>query len=207
MFKFVKVKANYLSKNNDTYWALFVENLMDLHLYLMAKNPQLVGSYHKIKSRNLKSQMGFEKSLEEQKVPTNVVAVPTGHCMSPEELAVETLFSIDRGHKGVVEDILCLHDTFSKPKLDCIKRGEKLLINPSGIGFCPYNEDYHTILETRQSNTMNFPDDILTESDIRVNRWEGGTHWYVRVGQHDLPDKYSTYESGYKAGKQYLKTK
>jgi len=182
-YKFIKIKANYLGDKDNTYWALLVENMIDLFRYFEAKNPQLVKAYFEIKKK---------KSF--------------GHCIGNEQVAVETLFIADNNSKTVADDIIIISDTFSKPKIREIINGNKLIINPSGIGFCRFDEKYHTILQTIESDDFNFPCNVDYD-DIIVKQWQNGKHWYVRVGQYDLPDKYFSYELGFKAGKEYLERK
>ena len=182
-YKFVKIKADYLGDTDNAYWALLVENMSDLFYYFEVKNPQLVKAYFEIKKKK-----------------------HAGHCIGNEQIAVETLFITDHCCKTVIDDIFLISDTFSKPKIHEIMRGNKIIINPSGIGFCRFDGKYHTILKRIESDDFNFPCDVNYD-DIIVRQWEGGKHWYVRVGQYDLPNKYITYESGLNAGKEYLNKK
>jgi len=184
MFKFVKVAASYL--NNESYWALLIETPLDLFEYFDAKSPQLIRAYFELKHKHTK----YGDRL--------------GHYVSNnEEYAVHNLFIRDHGNKTMADDICTISDAFNKTKLDLVLAGEKLLINPTGIGFCWFDPKYHTILEQCEKSDFVFPCE-MTEKDIIVKQWENGTHWYVRVGNYDLPDRYNTYEAGMAAGKKYL---
>jgi hypothetical protein len=104
----------------------------------------------------------------------------------------------------MVDDLAHLSDVFSKPKIRMVLEGKKLLINSSGIGFCPFSEKHHKIIEVMKRKDYNFPTHTLTEKDIKITKWEGGRHWYVKVGQHQLDDKFNTYDYAFDQGKKFL---
>ena len=139
MFKFVLVKADYLGPTDNSYWALFIENLEDLFSYFEVKTPQLLQAYWEIKSKAIK---GIE-----------------GHFTSIEQKAIAPLFERPNKNKTLTDDVLLIDDKLNQPKLKAVLAGHKLLINPSGIGFCFYDEKYHTLLERRSSTTFVLPED------------------------------------------------
>lgn len=54
------------------------------------------------------------------------------------------------------------------------------------FGFSP---DYYEIAETRNSEKLEYPDTKpLTMNDVRYMQWEGGQHWYAKVGKLDVTD-------------------
>lgn len=62
-----------------------------------------------------------------------------------------------------------------------------LLNGPQEFGF---NKDRHEILETVYRETLIFPEVNRPQmSDVRFIRWEGGIHYYAKIGNLDVVDE------------------
>lgn len=168
LYKFVLVEATYL--NNERYWALFIEDIKDLFHYFEQSSPKMIQAYFDIKKRSY-----------------------SGHYTSNEERAIGALFDYnDSNRKTFVDDIIHISDKIQGTKIKHVLKGEKLLVNCSGIGFIPYNKKYHTIIEIVKRKDYNFPTHTLTKEDIEIKKWEGGKHYYVKIGNHQLEGKFNT---------------
>jgi hypothetical protein len=184
-FNFVKVSASYLKKE-DTYWALHIVNLKELMSYLDIQSPKLVEAYFQLKKKRYSGE----------------------HLVGEFEQAVAATFIYDEvenpdnvKRKTFVYDILKLSDSFCQNKIRDVVEGKQLLVNPTGMGFCHYDKEQHIFLASISSNSFIYPENNM---NISVKQWEGRTHWYVRIGGHDLEKKFNTYASGLRAGEHYL---
>ena len=62
-----------------------------------------------------------------------------------------------------------------------------LLNGPQEFGF---SKDRHEILETVYRETLIFPEVNRPQmSDVRFIKWEGGIHWYAKIGNLDVVDE------------------
>lgn len=68
----------------------------------------------------------------------------------------------------------------------CLEEGYQLYFNSSLMGYMidKDGEDYLTLDEYTSDKIM-FPD----YKDAKFTQWDGGKHWYVRVGNIDIYDK------------------
>ena len=42
-----------------------------------------------------------------------------------------------------------------------------------------------------EKDSLEYPDEHeLSPNDARYIQWSGGTHWYVKIGVHDVVDKH-----------------
>lgn len=184
-FKYALVEIHYegCKKEDKPYWFLYIENYMDLHRYFEQQQPKMVKQYFEIKKKK-----------------------KFGHCTSDIERAVETVFMVNNNNrKTLLDDLYHISDIFSKPKIKMVMDGKKLLINPTGIGFCPYNEKTHTIIKVVEKEDYNFPDIMLDDTDIKISKWEGGKHWYIKIGNHQMDGRFNTYEYAKDASTEFLK--
>ena len=175
-FKFVLIEVSYLS--NGQYWFLLIENLMGLMNYYEKISPALVENYFKLKPGK-----------------------PGGHPDTKEQEAIFAMFFKDIGSKGVIDDMFHISDCMLKNKTDMILKGEKLLINSTGIGYCNFNKKFHKIIKIVESN--NYLQLNLTEKDINITKWNGGKHYYLRIGTQDF-GKFATVKMAEKVGKEKL---
>ena len=180
IFKFVLVEALYL--NNERYWALFIESPNDLMNYCMKMDKSLGEAYFKIKK---------DKFYRREYGNTN------------EEHIIDVLFAVNNNNRKTFVDDLNHISSAQKLKWDMILKGKKILINSTLFGFCPYNPKTQKIIQTVKRKVLIFPSNTLSEKDIKVTKWEGGKHWYVKIGQHQMENKFNTYD--YALGKKFLK--
>lgn len=186
MYKFVKIKTSYLSeKLPNIYWALWVASMQSLRDYLRVQSPLFVRAYFDLKSNLCLGNHPVGKYQE---------------ALNSLFIGEELSDRVQAKQKSFLYDLEFILDKYIRPKSEALKRGKVLLINSTGVGFCYYNPTFHNILDVKLSDKIEFPDE---GNLIKVSRWEGGSHWYVRIGQYDLPEKYTTYKAALKAGQNY----
>lgn len=99
--------------------------------------------------------------------------------------------------------IYALADTTSKMYIDQLKfinDGYKLAINDN-LGYFPFYNDNALIVLLDEVK--------YTENDIKLNKFEGGKHYYAKIGQHEVIDqwgerKWNTPEYARKIAIEYL---
>jgi hypothetical protein len=172
-----------LAKNCDTYhtdWYLLLDTKDSLMAYLEARNKQMLRSYWGMKKQPCRA----------------------GHYPTYEQNIIDTVMYLTN-RKSIVDDAAVL-DRFLSGYIKVFQLYGKVLINKNNG--CRHMDDTFVILKTEQRNGIIFPTEALTEKDIIVAQWEGCKHWYVRVGNFDLPGRWFSYKEGMDAGRRYLNT-
>jgi len=182
MYKFIYAKHKIHPKCEETYigWYLLIDNIDSLMDFIDYRKRKLVKVYFDLKNR--KSEKG-------------------GHYFS----ADQTLIGITMEHterKTITDDANVL-DSLTDGYVRFYNAKEKFVVNPNCFSYRDIDDTFE-ILETYSSKELVFPNKY-TEKDIVVQQWMNGKHWYVRVGNYDLKDKFITYEKGYEAGKELIK--
>lgn len=72
-------------------------------------------------------------------------------------------------------------------KWNAINKYGKIYVNEVGGWFML--QDGMRILKTVQTETFKFPDVLYAESDIRITQFNGGKHFYAKVGDFQVVDK------------------
>lgn len=182
-FKFVLIEASYL--NNERYWVLFIEDFEDLFNYFEQSSPKYIKAYFELKNKKHR----------------------LGHCSTSYQSVIESIFlyNDDKNRKSIVDDVFLMSDTIQGTKIKYLLRGHTLLINSTRMGFCNFDAKNHKIIKRVNKIDFNFPTSTLTKKDIKITKWERGTHWYIRIGQHDLGEKFIDYKQAKKAGDKFLK--
>uniref|UniRef100_A0A6M3K6E1 Uncharacterized protein n=1 Tax=viral metagenome TaxID=1070528 RepID=A0A6M3K6E1_9ZZZZ len=190
MFKFIDCRYK-LHQNLDQYergWFLYLDDKDSFEKFINKRGYELVRAY-----MNLKVNVSKDNPFRYKN---------GGHISNVDESTIANILYLDDTRKTTADDCKHLDKLLSGYRMLFISKGHVLVNHNNG---CRYMDDSFQILETRISKEIIFP--TCSEKDITVKQWEGGKHWYVRVGNYDLSDKYNTYQSGFEAGKKYLSTK
>jgi hypothetical protein len=184
MYKFQKVQLNWKSIQIDYDWMLVIESMKDLM------------DYHE---NVMKVQIPRAwKNLEE-------VQAHKAHLDNNLSLIIN-LIAQHEDNKSLLELSGIASGKIFEAKASGILRDGKIYVNKNG-GFFSHNKDL-TILDEIiiDSDRLIFPQ--YTEKDIRVKRWDDGTHWYAYVGdfqvEWDGDKKWNSEETATRAAKCYL---
>lgn len=92
--------------------------------------------------------------------------------------------------------------TFNKGNFNqCLSHDMTILI---------YNDTVSTVIEEKYSDILTFPDEEKPSiDDVRFIQWNGGEHWYAKIGKLDVVDvdnnqKWNTKEEAEKAAKWWI---
>jgi|GEM_PF-4799527 hypothetical protein len=89
-----------------------------------------------------------------------------------------------------------------------INAGREIYLS-EGLTVFMLTEGYTEIREHYYSDTLSFPTEKYTLDDVRYIQWEGGRHWYAKIGKLDIVDKrsnqkWNTKAEAEKAAKEYF---
>ena len=103
----------------------------------------------------------------------------------------------------MLDHLAILHGKIVSDQLKIILDGYKLAINDKG--------GYFPIKQNEQFEFEEITDNIYSESDIKINKWYGGKHYYAKIGKLDVVDengnvKWNTEKEARKKALEYLKT-
>lgn len=94
-------------------------------------------------------------------------------------------------------------------RLRDIENGTEIYLS-EGLTCFMLTEGYTEIVEHYYSDTLSFPTHKYTIADVRFIKWNGGEHWYAKLGTVDIVDdmgnqKWNTREEAEKAAEEYIK--
>ncbi len=193
-FKFAKVKYNYLK--GQISWQLLIENIQDLMHYFEIVQPRQVERYFDVKKR-LNKKFPPEKFKD--------VALH----LNEQDYGLYASIACKPNRKSIIDDLFILSDTFCKPKINAVLKGNKLIINAAN-GWCCLlaGKSGHEILEIIEKDKLVFP--YYSEQDIHVSKWLGGKHYYARIGNTSVivngKTKWNTAKEAERNAKEFLKT-
>jgi hypothetical protein len=187
MFKFIYARHKIHPKIEEYYeqWYLLLDTIENFNQFILSRSNRLNNRYAKLHKEQEESTLRVFRS---------------GHMSDEDDQLIVNRLALDDTRKNIIDDALIL-DEFLQGYIKCFKDKGHIIVSPNNS--FRFMDDSFQILDTKISEKLRFP--ATSERDIIVKQWEGGKHWYVRVGNYDLPDKYFSYESGLKAGQQYLK--
>ena len=190
MYKFIYAKHKIHPKCEqwNEQWYLLLDNLESLHGFIQYRQRRLVKVYMDLKRRRNADGVNVSK-----------------HYSGMDENLIGLTMECREDRKTIVDDAMIL-DSFLETYNKVFMKEGHVLINPNMFS-CRWMDETFSIVKTVSKDDMLFPDVTLTQKDIKCNQWPNGNHWYVRVGEYDLPEKYSTYKRGMEAGKKYLEYK
>ncbi len=89
-----------------------------------------------------------------------------------------------------------------------ISQGREIYLS-EGLTVFMLTEGYTEIVEHYYSDTLAFPTEKYTIDDVRFIQWNGGKHWYAKIGKIDIVDnngnqKWNTKSEAVQAAKEYL---
>ena len=165
------------------HWALLIDNLPDFEKFLKDKAIDLSVAYNDAK-----------RAVERRGDVSHVGML--AYCVSYE-------LEKHKNRKTVFDDILIYNQTFLKPHIDIFNRDGKILVwqnrnkwleNQKYAGFMPCPLEDHPIkmeiIKTIEKDELIFPTEEdftqYTENDISINKWQGGNHFYAKVGNFDV---------------------
>lgn len=89
-----------------------------------------------------------------------------------------------------------------------INEGREIYLS-EGLTVFMLTEGYTEVIEHYYSDTLSFPTEKYTIDDVRYIQWDGGRHWYAKIGKLDIVDdngnqKWNTKAEAEQAVKQYF---
>lgn len=89
-----------------------------------------------------------------------------------------------------------------------INEGREIYLS-EGLAVFMLTEGYTEIIEHYYSDTLSFPTEKYTFDDVRYIQWDGGRHWYAKIGKLDIVDsngnqKWNTKAEAEQAAKEYF---
>jgi len=183
MYKFVKVKSKGEDKVTYKEW------------FLLCTTIDLLRDFQeKIQSKNMLKGI------------TSHLATQTTHSHPKNKL--ESIYNYYSEFTGecICQTIPKLEHTFYLKKLEYIRNKGAILIRESG-SFMPFNPEEFQITDSAEKRELEYPSD----TEIKIIRWPGGTHYYAKVGNMDIVDqegnqKWNTEKEARQKAKQYLRT-
>lgn len=129
-----------------------------------------------------------------------------GHCSNDFERAVEAYaYGMNTNIVYAIEKV---KDDALFSRLKSIDN-RTIYLN-SGMQVIIIDDRFFDIEQTIEKNTLTFPDEERpTIEDVRFIRWEGGAHYYAKIGKIDIVDdlgrqKWDTKEEASKAAMEFI---
>lgn len=90
-----------------------------------------------------------------------------------------------------------------------ISKGREIYLS-EGLTVFMLTSGYTEIVEDYYSDVLAFPHEKYTLENVRFIMWDGGKHWYAKIGNVDIVDKngnqkWNTKSEAEEAAKEYLK--
>jgi hypothetical protein len=86
--------------------------------------------------------------------------------------------------KSYIDEASYLYATFYKNCLEYVLKGIPILFN-ANYTYMPLVDGLE-IVEEIVNEKFEFPITKYTEKDIRIIKWDGGTHYYAKIGNEDV---------------------
>lgn len=185
MYTFLKIQLKKF-KDFPTEWVLKIDNTCTLIDYLTEHRGYIIE----------KALMEEVTSIKERTHVTDSVAPAVSQiAMATGDSFVNVLSRME----GDVASGMC----------KILDDDNILYVKPNG-SYCFDTKDHklYTILETRKSERFVFP---YNKDDVKIEKWPGGVHWYVKVGNISLEidgkSKWNTYDAAKRASVKFLEEK
>ena len=163
---FEQVRLRGFGKDFPSEWVLKITSLQQLFEYYVLTKPTII-------------QEAFKDFLE-----TTSKEVQRDHFTNPITSAAVMLAQIEFNSGGKDRSFIdALTDLLSKVErnqMSSLAKGEILYIRNIG-SYVPEDGTRYDILQYFESDKLVFP-----QSSVRFIQWDGGTHWYAKIGNTDI---------------------
>ena len=198
----VEIKYTY---KDETFWCIELNSKEDLSKYI---SDVLKAEYEK----------GFENGYNSrdfhQITQGHLGKLISEHCSH--QIACGWLSKLNVEIKGgkiekvspviILEHFLECYQSHIDALSKLIDKGISIYIHKNLISWMPLPKD--AIIVTRyETNEFKFPK--YFETDIKIMQWQGGKHWYAKIGSIDVVDefgnqKWSSYSTAKEVAQKYL---
>jgi hypothetical protein len=158
MYKFQKVKMNHNGITLDYDWMLVIDSIEDLI------------TYHENVMR-----------VQIPRAWDNLIRIKESKAHAETTLA-HLIYCTAYSNKSLLEHTVIVTDRIFQAKEKSIIEYGKIYINKNG-GYFPHTDDI-SVLDEMEVGKLIFPQ--YTEKDIRIQKWEGGRHYYAYVGGFEV---------------------
>jgi len=188
-YHFVKVERIESNGDSKPIWYFF-PNSVDQIKEHWVKYP---GSVIREGSRNMSDKIfhGIEESN-----PTNEF-----------ERAVRSVNAVTR--KTIINDMVEIENMAYNNRINDFINGRDIYLT-HGLSVVTIDSRFYHITENVYKDTLTFPDEERPSIDkVRYIQWDGGKHWYAKIGKLDVVDKdnnqkWDTKEEAETAAKWYI---
>lgn len=169
-YKFIKVKSKSLSDNAEAkgYW-----------LFCPQTEEQLIEHWNKYVKPVI--------SDGSRKLAKKIFSGTKGHFTNDFEQAVEVW--MNSTNDSLIVSMLQIENEAFRNRLQMFRSGREIYLSHS-IQVVTVDTRFVDILTTTERNVLTFPDEEKPEmKDVRFIVWEGGVHYYAKIGKLDIVDK------------------
>ena len=122
-----------------------------------------------------------------QKLTKKIFSGTKGHFTNDFECAVEGY--MNAMHEGLMPSMAKVENEALQNRLRSFRSGRKIYLN-HGIQVVTIDSRFADITTTTERNVLTFPnEDKPTMQDVRFIVWDGGVHYYAKIGKLDIVDK------------------
>ena len=169
-YKFIKVQSKSLLDNAEAkgYW-----------LFCPQTEEQLIEHWNKYVKPVI--------SDGSRKLAKKIFSGTKGHFTNDFEQAVEVW--MNSTNDSLIVSILQIENEAFRNRLQMFRSGREIYLSHS-IQVVTVDTRFVDILTTTERNVLTFPDEERPEmKDVRFIVWEGGVHYYAKIGKLDIVDK------------------
>ena len=169
-YKFIKVQSKSLPDNAEAkgYW-----------LFCPQTEEQLIEHWNKYVKPVI--------SDGSRKLTKKIFSGTKGHFTNDFEQAVEVW--MNSTNDSLIVSMLQIENEAFRNRLQMFRSGREIYLSHS-IQVVTVDTRFVDILTTTERNVLTFPDEERPEmKDVRFIVWEGGVHYYAKIGKLDIVDK------------------
>ena len=169
-YKFIKVQSKSLPDNAESkgYW-----------LFCPQTEEQLIEHWNKYVKPVI--------SDGSRKLAKKIFSGTKGHFTNDFEQAVEVW--MNSTNDSLIVSMLQIENEAFRNRLQMFRSGREIYLSHS-IQVVTVDTRFVDILTTTERNVLTFPDEERPEmKDVRFIVWEGGVHYYAKIGKLDIVDK------------------
>ena len=190
-FEFVRIKSKLTGEDMGT-WYFRAKTLEQVQLHTeMVLRPAMQGGLDKFNNKYVSAINIASKKHWEGYDKQDVIDMALMHSTDDVERAirnVDLMFHARNRPLSILETASNMLQDAYKARVDTLRKyGECFLAN--GVQQFGYNDTHFEISEVVFSDEFQYPNTVMaTEKDVRIIRWDGGTHYYAKVGRLDVVD-------------------